>query len=421
MINTTEESTILLICVGLEPLSQKLKELSTDDLHDLFVTFGDLVKVIIFSKKVHLKAFIEFTNFKNARVACNALHKTKMNDLGPILIYFSALQKLDFSNKYLSYKEYTPVKRVSHQIRRNSSRLSVSETMILAEEAVKFKDTFPQIQDFSNRIILGEKKHFCNSNQKTIGNAFKRNSENGMKKEPQAILQTGKSCLENNKSQIEDPLLGTSRRRDSTLAPVSDVILLSNLHDCFFTAKQIHSVFSSFGNIVKILFMKNLKKALVEYSSQDSAQNALTAMNLRMLGNSILKVNFSKFDKIDLKKNNKTENSQNFNEVVIISDDLHRFEDCSLEGTSCPSDTLLFMFQESIFLKPMELFLHVQNFGKVTGTRILANFEEKEEATFLRVLFKFKDQNESIQVLAMCHNTEVNGVELIGSFSEISL
>lgn len=40
--------------------------------------------------------------------------------------------------------------------------------------------------------------------------------------------------------------------------PKSSVILVSNLDNCFKTAKSIFNVFSVFGNIEKILLMKNL-------------------------------------------------------------------------------------------------------------------------------------------------------------------
>lgn len=40
--------------------------------------------------------------------------------------------------------------------------------------------------------------------------------------------------------------------------PKSSVILVSNLDNCFKSAKAIFNVFSVFGNIEKILLMKNL-------------------------------------------------------------------------------------------------------------------------------------------------------------------
>ena len=61
----------------------------------------------MFKKKILLKAFLQYRKVENAFRAKNELHETFLNDFGKAKLYFSALQELSFSNKYLEYKEYS--------------------------------------------------------------------------------------------------------------------------------------------------------------------------------------------------------------------------------------------------------------------------------------------------------------------------
>lgn len=85
----------------------------------------------------------------------------------------------------------------------------------------------------------------------------------------------------------------------------SKVILISNLDDIFKSAKEVFNFFSCFGNIRKILLMKNLNKAMVEYYDTDSSLLcAVNVNNLKILSTE-LRINYSKYTTINLDKNNK--------------------------------------------------------------------------------------------------------------------
>ena len=105
----------------------------------------------------------------------------------------------------------------------------------------------------------------------------------------------------------------------------SNVILVSNINNIFKTAREIHNIFSCFGNIVKILFMKNLQKAMVEYYCATSSRSAADNINSFRMKGTVLKVNYSKYNQIDLRRNNKTENSIFYNDVFIPMKSDHRF------------------------------------------------------------------------------------------------
>lgn len=63
--------------------------------------------------------------------------------------------------------------------------------------------------------------------------------------------------------------------------------------------------------------MKNLQKVMVEYKCAMSSRCAADNLNSYRMKNTVLKVNYSKYDEIDLRKNNKTENSVCYNDVFI--------------------------------------------------------------------------------------------------------
>lgn len=55
-----EHSKILLVCLGLDYDKTNIQKLNSKNLKDLFQGFGIVERVLVFSKKTILKAFIEF-------------------------------------------------------------------------------------------------------------------------------------------------------------------------------------------------------------------------------------------------------------------------------------------------------------------------------------------------------------------------
>lgn len=449
MSNTTENSSILLACISRENQCSRLFDFGVDDLHSLFAGFGEVCRVLIFSRRVQLKAFVQFSTPEEARLARSFLHDGFLNDIGPVHVYFSALQGLDFSNRLLECREFAQPRRQSQNTHLTSTRLSVTETMALAEQALMFEDqAFVDDGAHLFRQILAEKRNYSNSAHLAPANPFKRNFDEVTKK-PEIVCVTtplapsrrsgflssdGSQATSRRSSMYrkESPfalsasiplpapvLSGFKPRRSPLSLPLSPVILISNLEHSFFTAAELYNVFSCFGNITKVLLMKNLKKALIEFLSEEAALAALDGMDNRFFGRVRVKINFSRFRCIDLKKNNKSENSQQFNEVMLVSPELNRYRDSGAHEACGPSDTLLVVIPKSDDLRPIDLFDHMKGLGRVVGTRTMAGEEGEEGLT--KVLFKYRSQEEAIAVLSQSHNQVVNGVVLSGTFSQISL
>lgn len=107
MTNTTESSNILLLCLGSENGAPFDKDTNISDLFAVFSVFGTINKIIIFQKKLFLKAFLEFDNSIPAISARRELHNIVLDDLGRIQLFFSPLQHLDRSSTYLEYMDYS--------------------------------------------------------------------------------------------------------------------------------------------------------------------------------------------------------------------------------------------------------------------------------------------------------------------------
>lgn len=71
--------------------------------------------------------------------------------------------------------------------------------------------------------------------------------------------------------------------------------------------------------------MKNLNKTLIEYFSTDSSLLCALNINNIKLKNTELRVNYSKYQTIDLAKNNQNHNAIKFNEVLIPSKSDYRY------------------------------------------------------------------------------------------------
>ena len=159
---------------------------------------------------------------------------------------------------------------------------------------------------------------------------------------------------------------------------------------------------------------------MMEYANEESAKRALECMNLRRFGKSRLKIAFSKYSHIDLKKSNKSELSQKFNEVILVSDDMHRFVE-EEELNINPTDSLLFVIENNGSVNPFDLFLHLQRSYSLVSTKVLPNDPQESDSGLQKIMFRFKNQKDSIVALSQFHNSTLQGVVLNACFSQIQI
>lgn len=112
--NNSENSRILLICIGLNPNIGYPQEVSINDLFLIFHIFGKINSIVIFSQKSPVKAFVEFSSITEANKVKDSLHDKHLNAFGKIRIFPSPLKKLETSNKFLEVKDFKDVNQAEY-------------------------------------------------------------------------------------------------------------------------------------------------------------------------------------------------------------------------------------------------------------------------------------------------------------------
>lgn len=413
MINTTERSTILLVCLGLDSDKTEIKKIGVEELREMFDEFGRLVKVIIFTRKIILKAFVEYETFEIAERAKNAIHETFVKNYGKARLYFSPQQNLKFSNKYLEFWENVPQEKPQSMDDDMSTKLSLKHSVSLLSHKLSLRKEncqfFPQAktqvpkayQLFSNSIdtldLNLNKDSFLSSNNLVFSS------------QPCILSTVSLNSQQSLFAQLERSPDSYPDSAEEEVTSVSNVVLVSNLAHVFKSAEEIFNLFSAFGNIAKILFMVNLQKALIEYTELGHASNTITNLNNLTLGETKLRVNFSKHRKIDLQKNNKNENSMNFNQVLIVSPMRHRYRSNAQPSLSHLSTTLLISFPKVGGVEPIDIFFAIQKICAPTTTKTVSKKAFVGKTEIVNLLFTFKDIQSAVYVMYKCHNIIVKG------------
>lgn len=343
MSNSSEDSTILLMCLGQELGRSGACETSVIELQRVFAPFGSLRKIIIFSRKFVLKAFVEFGRIEDARRAREVLNERVVVGLGRARVYFSALQQLANSNRYL------------------------------------------ESWDYKSGVV-------------------------------DADLSPGKderlTCASSVDSGSTEPCdLSLSCASDSldrqTLSPV---VLISNVDGVFASARELLNLFSCFGYVVKLLFMRNLRKALVEYRLPIQAEHAVSAINSAAFAGLCIKANFSKYRSIDLRKNNKSGNSQQFNEVIVLSPAQNRCAEAEVPSEGI-THTVTVSCPRHAGLQHVDLYLLVQDTVLPSQVKFVSGDE-----SVLQLRFEFSETEEAALAVAKLHGTFLKGSLISASF-----
>lgn len=379
MSNSTERSSILLLCLGVERRGGEPQYPSVQDLRRIFGSFGPLLKVVIFSRKSTLKAFVEFQNAFFASRARTALNGKGLEPYGIAKLYFSALQELAANCPSLeSWDAFSP--EPAHFFGR------------MSENSV---------------------------HQSTSWTPFSLSRDSPVSHDGKVSPATcaDESELESRGSRL--PSL--SQFLDKMAAPAerprenSGVVLVSNLDEEFVSASELFNLFSCFGYVTKVLFMKNLRKALVEFSHAEHAKSAVREVNQACFARFRLKANFSKYKRIDLKRNNKSQNSQQFNEVLTPSFGQNRFAHNDFSSRQNLSRSLLVCFENpSQSAQHLDTFLAVQELASPVHVKIIRDCAHGFDSFSLK--FDFADLEESLVVLTKLHRKLINNEPLSVSF-----
>lgn len=190
-------------------------------------------------------------------------------------------------------------------------------------------------------------------------------------------------------------------------SPVLHVLGIENKE---VTTKMLFNIFSNFGNIVKLIFIKTRAVALVEFENISSAAMAKESLHNVAFFGKPLRITFSKYPKIQLQPGQE----EKYPEQLIIGEEkLFRFK----QG-------------KNIVIAPPSCTLHVSNltkesckdkksisdlfgmYGEVKAVKSLFGENGKNMC-----LIKMKSMEECLKVMAQLHDTEFGGRKLQISFS----
>ena len=417
MVNTTEKSTILLLCLGLDTDKTEIKKVGVKQLKEIFREFGDLKKVIVFTRKVILKAFLEYENFENAELAKNAIHETFVKNYGKARIYYSPMQFLTFSNKYLEFWDDSMKENKQHPEDEMSTKLSLKNSVSSSSNRFSFcKDKLQPFKPTKTNNSINC-QFFSNSvesfDSKLNTDNFLSNKNLIFSSQPN-ILGTAYDRLGNFKN-IHHSISPTNDKKDQfdeEPISISKVVLVSNLGHVFKNTEEIFNLFSAFGNITKILFMVNLQKALIEYKDLEYASETITNLNNLVLGETKLRVSYSKYKSIDLEKNNKNENSMQYNQVLIVPFMRNRYKSNSSSSIIPLSSTLLISFPKLSGLQSIDAYLAIEKVCKPIKTKLVNTKAVMGKTEIINMLFTFEDIQSAVYVMYKCHNILVKGALL---------
>lgn len=484
--NNSEKSRILLLCIRLNSEPGSPQEVSIDDLFLVFHIFGKIQSIVIFSQKSPIKAFLEFSQIEEAERVKEAFHEKHLNAFGKIRVFPSPLAKLETSNKFLEVKDFSQTDQTEYLAQVLSKLNGEVRTAGLLKHSLSqkpplknvFKDdridetcsvtsnkpgnVFPPANQVLKQCFFNRQTSIANSQKRAPTERIQSQSTSqfgvprtltrpgypsdaGLNRKAANKSSSGvtRKCFSfalRSKPSDERDIEKTikSNLRFESKVTKSAVVLVSNLNCGRFSVEDMHHLASTCGNIKKLLMMPNLKKCLIEYKSRDFAHACLTMLNNQFFLGEKLKVNFSRYAKIDLRKNNRSCNSEKYNQVKRVNRKEWRFP-----AKESPRITFI---APSIFL----LLKIVQNKKKSISHEVVFQHVRKEEfapcqikliedrfAEFLveeyvnrgiwtparakrnglLAIYKFKNLQESMWMLSKLHNSRISGKRLDVSFS----
>lgn len=355
MPNTAERSSILLLCLSKDSQTARPLFITANELRVLFSPFGLLSKIVIFSKKEVLKAFVEFQDVASATKALKALDKTSSKFFGKIRVFFSALQQLTLKHDVIDSWQVSSADSNEFFVLNRNHQLEVSG------------------------------QNYC--------------SQASVCDETQANLVEG--------STLDSDSLAQFFKEEQMK---SKVVLISNIPPEIDNVRKLFGLLSCFGYIVRLITMKNLNKAMVEYQTLEQADLALKAINTRPFEKFRIRASKSKYSHIDLKRSQSSENSQNFNEVMIPQPNQNvigqfqtpKFPLISRSVQVKGTDGLLKAFNFVLLVRELATPISIEQIGEEGELHFRMEFADADQAMLIVASFNSKTLEGTAMTACFC-------------------
>lgn len=408
MINTSENSRILLLCLGTDKVGRKPKDITVNDVHEVFSRFGALNKILIFSKTAVFKAFLEFGDFGSSNMVQNTLHNSTLPKLGQVKLYYSAQEKLESSNKFVEFWEKDVVKSIS----KDDDVFTHSSTSSRPSNDAKIENFF--VKDLLSDSSKKRPKVNCNFSSKlSTSPKYEDTKSKSAFTEPKHIILS-KGTEFSRKIELGNTLstLDIGMNIEEPKTQLSKVVLVSNLDNVFSSVQELFNLFSCFGDINKLILMHNLQKALVEYQIPESSKLCIQHLSGLSIMNTKLKVNYSKYKKIDIKKSFRNEASLQFNEVLTVPSSLNRYGPGIIPQIDSISSKLLFEVERKDNIKMLDIYFYIEKFAEPQSIKILDSTDKNK----MQLMLSFKDKATAISIMSKFHRSDIKSAKVSISF-----
>ncbi|CAK70180.1 unnamed protein product (macronuclear) [Paramecium tetraurelia] len=186
------------------------------------------------------------------------------------------------------------------------------------------------------------------------------------------------------------------------------------------TSQMLYNLFSIYGNIDKMIYLKERSSALIQYVTQDHAAIAKESLNDIMFYGQSIKIFFSNYEEISLKTQPTkpgefTQDVKTQEEYFQGGEETHRIKPDSTYTLAPPCDTIQVsnLTKNSCQIPVLQQYL--QDYGNIRLSKLVTN------ATKYMAILKYPSTEVAITVLANNNGLDLDGKQIQINFSKQKL
>jgi RNA recognition motif-containing protein len=189
----------------------------------------------------------------------------------------------------------------------------------------------------------------------------------------------------------------------------SAVLHVNGLENKDIKVQMLYNIFSNFGNIAKIIFMRNKASALIEFESIEYSSIAKDYLNNIVFMGKPLRINYSNYPNIQI-RNKQNKGSE---EVFMGNQKCYRFNKNKNISINPPSSVLHISNLVKDLCKDQSILrAQFSGYGKVEGLKFIFGDNGKNMC-----LLKMPSIEDALRAMAYLHDTELGGRRIQISFT----
>ncbi|KAL4480330.1 hypothetical protein ABPG74_020846 [Tetrahymena malaccensis] len=261
------------------------------------------------------------------------------------------------------------------------------------------------------------KKIVSSTATRNLGQNFQKQGNNLINSAPNELcFQKSSNSLQNDIYENIDEKTDLSQYVHPQFAQItkkSKVIYANRFDPSKTSMHQIFNLFSAFGNIVKMIFMKAKSAALIEYQTVDFACQAKDLLGDTVFNGNIIKIFYSRYENIFFKE---AEEKPEDEEYFESNEKLNRFKSDAQAVINAPIDTLHISNIRINDCNYETIKKIAEPFGQIKKIKFMLEKNNKNMC-----LVKFDSASIAMWVLANVHNKMISDRPIKISFSKRTL